>query len=325
MCWGLGKNGRLGYGSGANVGDDEDPAAAGFVNLGAGMKAVQVAAGYGHNCVLTDAGEVKCWGQGASGRLGYGATVDVGLNEVPANVGFVPLGRNLRAVQVALGLSQTCVVTNDGTVKCWGANGGGELGIGNTNDVGDDETPAEAPCVNLGAGVKVAQISLGVGHACVLTTAGAVKCWGNAAAGQLGYGNTNNVGSAVIPANVGFVELGVSTTVTQVGAGDEYTCARTSDGKVKCWGSGEAGRLGYQSITNIGDDELPSTAGFVDIGTATTAQQLAVGNKSNCAVIAAGQAVCWGYGLSGQLGHGNTNDIGDDETPGSVGPIVFDE
>ena len=33
---------------------------------------------------------VRCWGNGASGQLGYGVVADVGVWDTPADVGDVP-------------------------------------------------------------------------------------------------------------------------------------------------------------------------------------------------------------------------------------------
>ena len=87
--WGVGARGRLGYGNTVPVGDDESPASAGDVNVGATLSAV--VGGYEHTCALTDVGGVRCWGTGSSGRLGYGTGVDIGDNEDPASAGDVPL------------------------------------------------------------------------------------------------------------------------------------------------------------------------------------------------------------------------------------------
>jgi hypothetical protein len=35
-----------------------------------------------------------------------------------------------------------CAITDDGALRCWGQNPQGELGLGHTETVGDDETPA---------------------------------------------------------------------------------------------------------------------------------------------------------------------------------------
>ena len=48
---------------------------------------------------------------------------------------------------------------------------------------------------------------------------------------------------------------------------------------------------------------------------------LAAGNAHTCALLDNGAVRCWGDGGSGRLGYANTNSIGDNETPGSVGPV----
>ncbi len=44
------------------------------------------------------------------------------------------------AVAIALGSAHTCAIVNGGWVKCWGANGNGQLGIGSTTD---ETSPAD--------------------------------------------------------------------------------------------------------------------------------------------------------------------------------------
>jgi hypothetical protein len=89
-CWGLGANGRLGYAATNVIGDDETPAAAGPVNLG-GHAATAISAGNLHTCARLDDGHVRCWGFGATGRLGYCATATIGDDETPATAGPVAL------------------------------------------------------------------------------------------------------------------------------------------------------------------------------------------------------------------------------------------
>ena len=50
-----------------------------------------------------------------------------------------------------------------------------------------------------------------------------------------------------------------------VSAGDGHTCAILADAKVRCWGRGNLGRLGYASEDHIGDDETPASAGDVQL------------------------------------------------------------
>jgi hypothetical protein len=42
------------------------------------------------------------------------------------------------------------VVDGDRGLVCWGANGWGQLGLGTSENVGDDETPADVGFVPLG-------------------------------------------------------------------------------------------------------------------------------------------------------------------------------
>ena len=74
--------------------------------------------------------------------LGYGNLDYVGDDETPPSAGDVDVGGTV--VQVSAAERHTCVVLEGGTVRCWGDAGGGKLGYGNENDIGDDETPASA-------------------------------------------------------------------------------------------------------------------------------------------------------------------------------------
>ena len=55
---------------------------------------------------------------------------------------------------------------DDGTVRCWGANDVGQLGLGNTTDVGDNEVPSAVPTVDIGPGRTAKAIAAGGVHTC---------------------------------------------------------------------------------------------------------------------------------------------------------------
>jgi alpha-tubulin suppressor-like RCC1 family protein len=57
----------------------------------------------------------------------------------------------LSALQVAAGNAQTCARLDDGSVKCWGSNVAGELGLGDTQTRGDGpgQMGAALPVVQL--------------------------------------------------------------------------------------------------------------------------------------------------------------------------------
>ena len=166
--------------------------------------------------------------------------------------------------QISLGFSHTCALLNTGKVRCWGDGEYGQLGYGNENDIGDDngETPASAGDVNVGG--TVTQISLGSYHTCALLNTGNVRCWGWGSLGRLGYGNETDIGDDETPADAGDVNVG--GTVVQISAGLYHTCALLNTGKVRCWGEGSFGRLGYGNENDIGDGEDPAVAGDVNIG-----------------------------------------------------------
>ncbi|MES1204332.1 MAG: hypothetical protein ABUS79_00205 [Pseudomonadota bacterium] len=311
-CWGNGLSGRLGYGNEMSIGDNETPAAAGDVNVGGAV--TQIAAGNSHTCALFATGRVRCWGSGGDGRLGYANTTSVGDNETPAVAGDVDVGGTV--VQIATGLSHTCALLADGHVRCWGNGLAGQLGYGNTTSVGDNEAPAVAGDVNVG-GLAV-KIVTGGSHTCALLDTGNVRCWGAAGSGRLGYGNVNNIGDNEPPASAGDIDVG--GRVVDLSAGAVDTCALLDTGRVRCWGAGTMGRLGYGNINSIGDNETPASAGDIDLGVGA-AIKLTTGSNHTCVLLETGAVRCWGMGMGGELGYGNTNTIGDNETPASAGNV----
>lgn len=61
----------------------------------------------------------------------------------------------------------------------------------------------------------------------------------------------------------------------------------------------------------------------VDVGGPVA--QLGAGQNHTCAVLEAGSVRCWGDAAYGVLGYGSTLDVGDNETPASVGDVeVFE-
>ena len=379
-CWGEGGLGRLGYGNTKDVGDNETPGSVGPVKLGAGRTATAISAGSSHTCALLDNGAVRCWGSGGNGRLGYGNTNRIGDNETPGSVGPVDLGPGRSAVAISAGEAHTCAILDNGAVHCWGVAGNGQLGYGNTNAIGDNETPGSVGPVDLGPGRSAVAISAGYSHTCAILDNGAVRCWGSGPSGELGYGNTDTIGddetpgsvgpsisapgaprwrsapaasstparssitarcgagataapasSATAtpdaigddetPGSVGPVNLGAGRRAVAISAGGDQTCGLLDNGAVRCWGYGGGGLLGYGNITTIGDNETPGPFGPVDLGAGRSGTAISAGVSHTCAILDNSAMRCWGSSGNGELGYGNTNTIGDNETPGSVGPV----
>jgi alpha-tubulin suppressor-like RCC1 family protein len=277
--------------------------------------------GGNHSCAILGDGGVRCWGRGASGRLGYGSTADVGDDEAVTALGSVYLGAGRTATSISAGDSSTCAIRDDGNVLCWGANDVGQLGRGDVQSIGDNELPGNYPPVALAPGRTARAVSVGYAHACAILDDGSVRCWGYGGAGALGYGNITNIGDDEPPSAAGPVYLGNGRTATAITTGTNTTCAILDDGSVRCWGRGGSGALGYGNTQNIGDGELPGSVGTVFLGAGRTAKAIAAGSEHVCAILDTGDVRCWGIGVAGRLGYGNTDTIGDDETPGSV-PVV---
>jgi alpha-tubulin suppressor-like RCC1 family protein len=178
-------------------------------------------------------------------------------------VGEVNVGGLVK--QLSAGDYHTCALLETGNVRCWGYNWHGQLGYGHTAQVGDNETPASAG--DIAVGDTVLQIIASMGdeqhgrsHTCALLSTGGVKCWGYNGQGQLGYGNTAGLNQP----STSTVDLGGASAYT-LSAGGFHTCALLSTGKARCWGYNGHGQLGYANTTQIGDNELPSAAGDIQV------------------------------------------------------------
>ena len=118
--------------------------------------------------------------------------------------------------QIASGVSHTCLLTNNGGVKCWGATA---LGQPDTDLAGSPENFGKPFNVN-GLESDVIAIAVGAYHSCALTEQDEVKCWGQNAFGQLGDGTTEDAGSQVDV-------QGLPEKVNAIAAGYAHTCALT--------------------------------------------------------------------------------------------------
>src|SRR6185369_17045588 len=98
-----------------------------------------------------------------------------------------------------------CALLEGGTVRCWGSGMQGELGHGNVENIGDDETPASAGDIDVGG--IVTNVDAGFLHVCATLESGSARCWGRGSTGALGYGNLQDIGDDETPASAGDVPL----------------------------------------------------------------------------------------------------------------------
>src|SRR3954453_5898528 len=247
--------------------------------------------------------------------------------EQASEPGFPP------AAQIDAGQNHTCALQS-GAVRCWGYNLEGELGLGNADTIGDDETPAAAPPVDLGSGHSAVAISAGEFHTCAIFNDGTVRCWGFGQNGRLGTGSVANIGDDEPVTSVPPVDLGTGRTAKAISAGGSHTCAILDDNTVRCWGYAFWGELGYGNPdpdpmtpdvepmpVDIGDNETPASVGPVNLGSGRTAKAISAGDLHTCAILDNDTVRCWGRGQDGQLGYGNQQNVGDRDTPASAGPV----
>jgi alpha-tubulin suppressor-like RCC1 family protein len=142
----------------------------------------------------------------------------------------------------------TCVLLEDQSVKCWGRNQVGQLGVGDTSNHGDalNEMADNLPTVNLGAGKTALAIAAGGDATCVLLDGGHIKCWGSNQYGQLGQGDKENRGDEAneMGDDLPPVNMGTGKTAIEVRTDQAHTCALLSDGTVRCWGQNTYGQVG---------------------------------------------------------------------------------
>ena len=275
-CWGDNNSGQLGDGT---RGMDQ-LTAADVVGLASG--AVAVSAGKDHTCALTSGGAVKCWGDNNSGQLGDGTS---GANRLtPVEV----VGLASGVVAISAGGLHTCALTSGGVVKCWGNNYVGQLGDGSSGT--NRLTPVDV--VGLASGALA--IAAGGLHTCALTSGGAVKCWGWNDSGQLGDGTSGT--NRLTPVDV----VGLASGVVAIATGGLHTCALTSGGAVKCWGTNDSGQLGDGTS---GTNRLTPVN---VVGLANGIVAIAAGAVHTCALTSGGALKCWGDDGWGQLGDGAT-------------------
>jgi alpha-tubulin suppressor-like RCC1 family protein len=274
-----------------------------------------------HTCAVLDGGEVRCWGYNWYGQLGLGdQNFRVGP---PTGLPAVDLGGD--AVAVSAGCNHTCALLENGSVKCWGDNLLGQLGVGDDDNRGDQpgEMGTALPAVALGAGASA--ISVGCEYSCALLGTGGVKCWGGNEFGQLGQGDQEHRGDE--PGELGgalaAIDLGGSSVV-ELTAGYRFACARLASGAIKCWGRNASGQLGQGDLDHRGDEpgEMGGSLAPIDLGLpgGVSVVQLSSGLIHSCAVLGNGSVKCWGGGLTGRLGNGSMANLGD--APGEMGSAL---
>lgn len=156
-------------------------------------------------CSLFENGQVRCVGNNPYGGRGSYWSNPTLSDCFPPDLVFSEFISDL-----ASDTYSTCVVTRTTKkVFCWGLNDVGQLGRGDTSDV------AAPPSTEVPLGDCFARnVTMYEKSVCVTCSSGKVKCWGANNYGQLGYGHTSNIGTAIeqMGVNLLYVDLGSSAT-----------------------------------------------------------------------------------------------------------------
>ncbi|MBI4317444.1 MAG: hypothetical protein HY675_03055 [Chloroflexi bacterium] len=284
-CWGDADDGEIGDGT-TSPGTRSNPVQVSNTNL---TNAVSVAVGTNFTCARKSDDTVWCWGKNNAGQLGAGDTVQ---SSTPRQVTGLT-----SAIQIDTYTDGACAVRSNNTVWCWGANVYGQVGNNST-------TNPVASARQVTGLSSIDSVSGGNFHNCAVRSSDStVWCWGKNESGQLGINNTVSPKSSAL-------QTTNASSITQVTAGGNHSCARDSSGQIFCWGDNAEGQLG--------DNTTVRKTTAKQIGSGTDWEAITVGTKTTCAVRTNSTVWCWGDGANKTIG---LDDTTTDQTSPSLGPV----
>ncbi|MBL9024382.1 MAG: hypothetical protein JNL21_19460 [Myxococcales bacterium] len=282
---------------------------------------LDIFAGGDRTCVLIGNGDemrLKCWGDNAHGALGIGDLDNRG--DDPGEIAALPfIDLPTSSPSVAMGALHTCIYKPFLGIQCWGKNTEGQLGLGDTEDRGDEpgEVGSALP-FTVTSGLNGSVVGFTNATCGVLPGGGNWFCWGSGATGVFGNGSTANIGDepGEIPVNN---QPMFSTTLTEWLNGGDHACG-VQNLVTRCWGQNTSGQLGTGNIATWGDDpgETVATAAPSPLNV-PAGGRVFVGRAHTC-VLSNGLYFCFGENGSGQLGIGSSQKIGDQ--PGEVAALT---
>ena len=248
---------------------------------------VKIAAGKDHALALDGTGRVWTWGNNTYGQLGTGNKAN---RTSPCNPSVAPCQPNIGSVVgIAGGVRHSLALLADGTVKAWGGNASGELGVG-TRAASGAVTPAESltpVTVNLAApATRVIADNL---HSMAITATGVVWSWGDNERG--GGGRAEPVAQVPVPGIV-------LSSQRLIAIGYNHGHAASFTGPIWGFGENQYGCLGdgTQTIRPTPGPTLTVPARYAIEG----------GFLSGGAITMASEVYVWGYNANGQLGVNST-------------------
>jgi alpha-tubulin suppressor-like RCC1 family protein/uncharacterized protein YjdB len=249
---------------------------------------VSIEAGDDFTCGVANLGRGYCWGRSEAGQIGsaadsscFGSPEDGRFASAPCTLLPKQLaGPALEFKTIDVGADFACGVTTARRLYCWGNDGFGQMGNGQT---GGGQIPNLAT-VNQ---VQFDTVAVGGGHACALA-AGIAYCWGADGQGQLG---DRKVVNSTTP-----IPVFGSLVFRSITAGGAHTCALTAAGAAYCWGDNSRGQLGIGSSNDMSTTPVAVSGGPFS--------SISAGIAHTCAIATGAGAVCWGSNTRGELGVG---------------------
>jgi alpha-tubulin suppressor-like RCC1 family protein len=290
FAWGENVAGALGDGTASNR---NTPVPVIMTGALASQSVTSVLTGNGRSHAITADGKVYSWGANDSGQLGDGTTI-------PRNQPVAVDMSGALAGKVVTALSAnhvyTLALTSDGKVYSWGANFGGQLGLGDTTDRSTPQLVQGAL-----AGKTIVSISAGLAHALALASDGTVYGWGNNLYRTLGDGTTTTRLSPVAMNTAGTLLAG--KTITAIQCASYHNVFLTSEGNLYSWGFNGNGKLGDGTTVD-------RTAPVAVDGSLAGKTVVAIRGNANhhFALTSDNQLHGWGFNFYGQLGNGTNDD-----------------
>ena len=109
------------------------------------------------------------------------------------------------------------------------------------------------------------------------------------------------------------VDFGDGFVVDAVSLGYYHSCALSTNHDVSCWGRNNYGQLGTgdTSGANWGDEsnQMGSNLPRLSFPDQFVPAQISAGSRATCVVSADGRCACFGDGLYGLMGQGNTANV----------------
>ena len=240
----------------------------------------QVYCGYSHTFILKNDGTLWGTGNNYSGQLGLGDGHDrYAFTQITTNTDNIK--------EVYCGGSYTIILKNDGTLWGCGANGSGQLGLGDTTN----RTTFTQVTTNAD---NIKSVCCGSSHTLILKNDGTVWGCGHNGYGELGLGNNTNKNT--------FTQATTNADdIKSIYCGGSHTFMLKNDSTL--WGCG----YNYNGQLGLGDSDDRYT--FTEIATnANDIKSICCG--SHHTLILKNDGSLWGTGRNNcsQLGLGDTTD-----------------